>query len=50
MKPMIWHPEANDQQVRAYFNEVNHAPYQTIVAVGVVGFCLFTLMVLLASF
>jgi hypothetical protein len=50
MKPMIFHPDDKDQQVRDYFNQINHAPYPTIAVVSVVVFCLLTLMVLIGSF
>jgi hypothetical protein len=50
MKPMIWHPEEQDQKVRAYFDKVNHAPYSTIIAIGVVAICVLTLMFLVGSF
>lgn len=50
MKPMIWHPEEKDSQVNQYLEQINHAPYITIAAIGLAIFCLFTMMVLLGSF
>lgn len=50
MKPMIWHPEEKDSKVNQYLEQINHAPYITIVAVILGMFCLFTFMVLLGSF
>ncbi len=50
MKPMIWRPEANDHQVNQYLDNMNHAPYPTIVAL-VFGFLsVFTIVFLLGSF
>jgi hypothetical protein len=43
---MIWHPEEKDQQVNQYLDRTNHAPYPTIIALLLVGVCLFTLVVL----
>jgi Fe2+ transport system protein B len=50
MRPMIWHPEAKDQEVNRYLDRINHAPYfgLTIAVLGV--FCLFTVAVLLGIF
>jgi hypothetical protein len=50
IKPMIWHPEAKDQQIREHFDATNHAPYPTIVTIAVAGFCLLTLVFLLGTF
>jgi hypothetical protein len=50
MRPMIWHPEAKDQQVNKYLDNINHAPYFGIM-LGMLGaFCLFTTAVLLGIF
>jgi hypothetical protein len=50
MKPMIWHPEEKDQRVNQYLDQVNHAPYATIFAMGLGLVCLFTIAILLSSF
>ncbi len=50
MKPMTWHPEEKDEKVNQYLNHVNRAPYPTIFAVLIGVFCLFTFVVLVASF
>jgi hypothetical protein len=50
MKPMIWHPEANDPRIRSQANAANRAPYAMIATIGVAGFCLFTLLFLLGTF
>lgn len=50
MKPMIWHPEPNDQKVNQYLAHINHAPYFAIAAVILGLFCLFTLLVLMGIF
>ena len=50
MKSMIWHPEEKDQKVNQYLAKTNHAPYEAIVAFGIAGFCLFTLLVLFGTF
>ncbi|HEY9622746.1 MAG TPA: hypothetical protein V6C78_20480 [Crinalium sp.] len=50
MKPMIWHPEEKDQKVNQYLEQINHAPYIQIIALGTVIFCLFTLFVLVGAF
>ena len=50
MRPMIWHPEAKDQQVNKYLDKVNHAPYFGLT-IGILGaFCLLTVTVLLGIF
>lgn len=50
MKPMIWHPEEKDARVNQYLEQINHAPYPTIMAMVLGLFCLFSIMVLVASF
>ena len=50
MRNMIWHPEERDQKVNEYLDSNNHAPYAVIIAVGFVGFCIFTLAILLGTF
>ncbi|MDC0834066.1 hypothetical protein CKA32_000414 [Geitlerinema sp. FC II] len=49
MKPMIWHPEPEDQQVNHYLKNVNHAPYFTIAAVVAVAFCLVTFAIVMGA-
>ncbi len=50
MKPMIWHPEEKDAKVNEYLDRMNHAPYGIIFLVGFGLFCLFTVVILAASF
>lgn len=50
MKPMIWHPEEKDQKVNQYLEQINHAPYWTIVALVLGLFCVFSLLILVGSF
>ncbi|MFM2432598.1 MAG: hypothetical protein RLZZ511_3812 [Cyanobacteriota bacterium] len=50
MKQMIWRPEPQDEKVRQYFAQVNHAPYPTIVLMAIACICLMTLAVLVGSF
>ena len=50
MKPMIWHPEEKDQKVNQYLEQINHAPYPTIMALLIGLFCVFSFTVLVASF
>lgn len=50
MKSMIWHPEEKDAKVNQYLDSSNHAPYETIIALGFAGFCLFTLAILVGTF
>lgn len=50
MKSMIWHPEEGDQKANQYLEKTNHAPYEVILITGIVGFCVFTLAVLLGTF
>jgi hypothetical protein len=50
MHPMIWHPEAKDQQVKQYLDNPNHAPYFGI-AIGILdACCLLTTALLLGIF
>lgn len=50
MKPMIWHPEEKDQRVNQYLEQINHAPYITIIALVLGLFCLFSFIILVGSF
>jgi hypothetical protein len=50
MKPMIWHPEPNDEKVSQYLDKTNREPWLAILAVTLVVVCSFTLLVLLGSF
>jgi hypothetical protein len=50
MKPMIWHPEDKDVAVNQYLEQLNHAPYAMIIALLLVLFSGFTLLVLLGIF
>jgi hypothetical protein len=50
MKPMIWHPEAHDQKVNQYLEQVNHAPYELILAITLGLFCLSVFVILIGIF
>jgi hypothetical protein len=50
MKSMIWHPEEQDAKVNHYLEQVNHAPYPTIFAIIVGGFCLLAAVFLIGLF
>jgi hypothetical protein len=50
MKPMVWVPEEKDQKVNQYLEQINHAPYELIIAATLGIFCLFTAVVLIGNF
>lgn len=50
MKPMIWHPEPNDQKVNQYLDKTNKEPWIAIFAGMILFVSLFTLLVLLGVF
>lgn len=50
MKPMIWHPEEKDAKVNQYLDQINHAPYESIVAFSLFLFLMFSAVVLIAVF
>jgi hypothetical protein len=50
MRPMIWHPEPNDEKVNNYLDQTNHEPWLAIVAGAVILACSFTILVLLGTF
>ena len=50
MKPMIWHPDPQDEKVNQYLDQVNHEPWLAIVAGIMLFVCCFTLLVLLGTF
>lgn len=50
MKPMTWHPEEQDEKVNQHLEEVNHAPYGTILFLGIGLLCLFTFIILISIF
>jgi hypothetical protein len=50
MKPMIWHPEPNDQKVNKYLDQTNHEPWLMIVGVALMLACSFTVLILLGTF
>jgi Fe2+ transport system protein B len=50
MKPMVWRPEEKDQKVNQYLDQMNHAPYLQIIALTVVLFFTFTLLILIGAF
>ena len=50
MKQMVWQPEERDERVNQYLDKINHAPYQSIVTISIVAFCLFTAAILIGIF
>jgi hypothetical protein len=50
MKPMIWHPEPQDQKVNQYLDKSNHEPWLVIVGIALMIVCSFTFLVLLGTF
>jgi hypothetical protein len=50
MKPMIWHPEPQDQKVNEYLDRTNHEPWLAILGGVLVLVCSFTFLVLLGTF
>ena len=50
MKPMVWHPEPQDDKVNQYLDQTNREPWLAIVGVVLVIVCSFTLLVLLGVF
>lgn len=50
MKPMIWHPEEKDQKVNQYLDQMNHAPYGTILVFGLGLVCVLTFFILLGVY
>ncbi len=49
MKPMIWHPEPNDEKVNQYLDSSNKEPWLAILAIGVIIVCVSTLLILLGT-
>lgn len=50
MKPMIWHPEPQDQKVNQYLDKNNREPWFAILGAILVIVCSFTLLVLIGTF
>lgn len=50
MKPMIWHPEEKDAKVNQYLDQINHAPYEMILATLLGLFCFFVFVILVGTF
>ena len=50
MKPMIWHPEPQDEKVNQYLDQMNREPWLAIWAGTLVLLCSFTILVLLGTF
>lgn len=50
MKPMVWHPEPQDEKVNQYLDRTNREPWLGIVGVSIIIVCTFTLLVLLGTF
>ncbi len=51
MKDMTWIPDPErEAKVNAYLEQINHAPYGTILAVLMALCCGFTLMLLVGAF
>jgi len=49
MKPMIWHPEPNDEKVNQYLESSNKEPWLAILAIGVIIVCFSTVLILLGT-
>lgn len=49
MKPMIWHPEPNDEKVNHYLESTNKEPWLAILALGVVLVLFCTFLILLGT-
>ncbi len=50
MKPMIWHPEPQDEKVNQYLDQVNHEPWLMMTAVGLLMIFLMTVLILVGVF
>jgi hypothetical protein len=51
MASMTWTPNENqDRKVKQYLDQVNHAPYASIVLLSAVLFCLLTAVILFGTF
>ncbi len=50
MKPMIWHPEPNDEKVNRYLDQMNHEPWLLIGAGIVLLVSLCTVLITLGAF
>lgn len=51
MRNMTWKPDpARDDEINAYLDEMNRAPYFTIGAIVFGLFCLFTVVILAGVF
>ncbi|MEM7590745.1 MAG: hypothetical protein AAF383_04370 [Cyanobacteria bacterium P01_A01_bin.83] len=50
MKPMIWHPEPQDEKVNQYLDQTNREPWLAIIGVSLLIVSSFTLLVLLGTF
>lgn len=50
MDDMTWKPEEKDEKVNEYLEEVNTAPYPTIMMVALGVFSVLTLVVLIGIF
>lgn len=50
MKPMIWHPEENDEKVNQYLDSINHEPWLMIVASLILIISMFLFFVVIGTF
>ena len=50
MKPMIWHPEDKDKKVNKYLDRINHEPWLGFVAVALVFFTIFIVLMFIGIF
>jgi hypothetical protein len=50
MKPMIWHPEPQDEKVNQYLDRTNREPWVAILGLGFLLMLLMTTFVLLGAF
>jgi uncharacterized membrane-anchored protein len=50
MKPMIWHPEENDEKVNQYLDSINHEPWLMIFASSILIISMFLFFVVIGTF
>ncbi len=50
MKPLVWRPEEKDARINQYLDQMNHAPYGSIVLYLLAAFCLLTFILLVGIF
>ncbi len=50
MKPMIWHPEPEDDKVNQYLDRVNHEPWLIMIAAAIVAIFALTFLIIMGVF